>query len=505
MVETLAAAFCNAAAQQEELQGTIEIQLLRSVVDKLTVNAQAHKEQLEKLADILQILQRFEPLDLDLLERRYLEGLYEECNDLRVIRDPREQLGGRSRPRLQRVWVQLQTQTAPTLEQTLTRLKLPAQKQRDAERLCRAAAQSGDQRAERGKGESGEQIDTVRALKQFSVIELAALAKQLGVAVKHLAASLENLTPVEALHAMRQIVVVGAPGSGKSMLTQRLAALLAAAGSGDPEILSDLSDHERDDLQDLLTKLGRRLLPVRIVLNRWTPASANGPCANDLIDECVRVVGRSGDLPALKTHLMKRLKRGEATLLVLLDGLDEVTDRTRRERQLAALEDFHRHYGDVPMIVTCRVLPYQAWRRQGDILSLPDAQLDCLIDAAIAQFIDRWYDELKRTGVYEDHALAEQARQRLRTAVSDTQRANYEELHKMAGFPLLLTMMAHVNYRKALPESRAALYNDFVEQLLYKWEEYRLGGGREHAAQPTAGCSQRRYGRFQAGATPPCL
>jgi hypothetical protein len=58
-----------------------------------------------------------------------------------------------------------------------------------------------------------------------------------------------------------------------------------------------LSEHERSDLQELLTQLGRRLLPVRIVLSRWERQNyTRDACADDLIDECVRTFGATADL-----------------------------------------------------------------------------------------------------------------------------------------------------------------------------------------------------------------
>ena len=44
----------------------------------------------------------------------------------------------------------------------------------------------------------------------------------------------------------------------------------------------------------------------------------------------------------------------------------------------------------------------------------------------------------------------------------------------MAETPLLLTMMARVNYKRGLPNSRAQLYEEYVKQLLYEWERTKL-------------------------------
>ena len=100
-----------------------------------------------------------------------------------------------------------------------------------------------------------------------------------------------------------------------------------------------------------------------------------------------------------------------------------------------------------------------------------------LSDESIESFLLRWYDELAWAGIYDQ--TADQTRHRLQEAISDTTRS---ELHEMAGTPLLLTMMARVNYKKGLPDSRATLYEDYVEQLLWEWERRK----QDDQGQPTA-------------------
>ena len=71
-------------------------------------------------------------------------------------------------------------------------------------------------------------------------------------------------------------------------LTQRLAALLAAVGSDDPKRLADLAEPEVAELTVILTYLGRQVLPVRVVLNRWAQQLA--PTATG----CAAWVGSKG-------------------------------------------------------------------------------------------------------------------------------------------------------------------------------------------------------------------
>ena len=58
--------------------------------------------------------------------------------------------------------------------------------------------------------------------------------------------------------------------------------------------------------------------------------------------------------------------------------------------------------------------------------------------------------------------------------------ASRPTLREMAGTPLLLTMLAHVNLRGRLPEGRAELYGECTNQLLWEWEK-----GKEPEADGT--------------------
>ena len=46
----------------------------------------------------------------------------------------------------------------------------------------------------------------------------------------------------------------------------------------------------------------------------------------------------------------------------------------------------------------------------------------------------------------------------------------------MAGTPLLLTMMARTNQESGLPDGRAELYENLVQELLWEWEVRRTYG-----------------------------
>ena len=209
-------------------------------------------------------------------------------------------------------------------------------------------------------------------------------------------------------------------------------------------------------------------------MSRWAAKLAENAtgCAADLVAECLRIQRQIAELSDSRqeVHFTARLTGDEPTALILLDGLDEVSDTTRRAKLLAAVRDFCHGFKNMPLIVTCRIRPYEAWTQSGEALPLPTFTLAGLSHAAITDFINRWHEELLWSGRYQPDA-SKTAKSRLLNAIDDAHR---QELHEMAETPLLLTMMARVNYSKGLSNSRAMLYEEYVEQLLWEWERTKL-------------------------------
>ena len=433
-------------------------------------------------------------LDLNELEQHYLQGLYAECNELPLASDGPPDATQRRKPRLQHIYVDLNTDKPATPTQVRIRLQAagiklaPLQKrlfalvkERGESFLVEPPAQPAQMRRMGGPGAEGKltQLDpdyAVRTLMRLVNPGAEEIAQALQLEPAQLQAALAPLSALEAITTQPQLVFLGDPGGGKSTLTRRLAGLLAAVAQ------ADLDAEATDWLKQLEDHLGRWLLPVRIVLSRWAAhlPDATPGVADDLIDECLRLLGQTAKLPGerQKEHFTARLTAPKPTVLLLLDGLDEVADEQKRPRLLAAVRHFCARYAAVPLIVTCRIRPWQAWEKAGQALPLPTFTLAPLTQAGIARFVERWHAELVRMEIYPPPA-AVLAQTRLQQALADPTRS---ELREMAGTPLLLTMMARVNYSKGLPNSRAALYEEYVRQLLWEWERQKL----DDRGQPTS-------------------
>jgi formylglycine-generating enzyme required for sulfatase activity len=270
----------------------------------------------------------------------------------------------------------------------------------------------------------------------------------------------DHLRPITALEAAtlsRKWVLLGDPGSGKTTFVNYLTQMLAQQNF---ENLPAWKEEERD------------ILPIVVILRdfyRWAQSKDEDKAKANLLWRFICHDLETKNLLFAEKMLEDALEGGKAILM--LDGLDEVPPGDARAFVRDSVLAFHVRYGKNRFLVTCRVLSYQNEKWQlpkEDFLSF---ELAPFSDEKIAEFIKAWYSEVAQKWNVPTERTATLT-EKLLGAVQRT------DLARLAPNPLLLTVMAlvHTEYGE-LPDSRAQLYQQAVDVLLWRWEQEK---SKEH-------------------------
>jgi formylglycine-generating enzyme required for sulfatase activity len=269
---------------------------------------------------------------------------------------------------------------------------------------------------------------------------------------------------MEALYTHRHLVLLGEPGAGKSTVLRYLALLLALRSQG--EVVT-LPGWPIDD----------QPIPIRCRLG--LVASALPDHAGDATQALWQVIGdvlegAQGVRAGLRDYLRPALRSGG--VLLLFDGLDEVPigdsdEDSPRQRVALAVRQLAAEAPDARIVVTCRVLPYQApgtWQLPTDE-GWVVRTIQPLTFGQVRQFVSRWYRE---TAAKDTSLTLSEATMRAQALIDEL--ATNERVYPLVRSPLLLTMLAilHANTND-IPHDRVRLYEECVQLLLERWETVR--------------------------------
>jgi len=248
----------------------------------------------------------------------------------------------------------------------------------------------------------------------------------------------------ERLEKARRLVVLGDPGSGKTTLTRWIATAF---------LLRLKNDLDFKELPDVATLPDVDWLPI-IVRCRDLDGTCLGGSLDDILKHTLRKAELSDD-EATDVHELLRLRLQEGNALLMLDGLDEITDSAARACFCHQLEQIVRAFPAAPIIATSRIVGY---REMGYKLG-QDFEHLTLADLTTEEkddFARRWcaLTELpeRRTTATEE-------------LIHDIHSA--DRIERLTGNPMLLTTMALVKRKIGkLPNRRAELYWEAVQVLL---------------------------------------
>ena len=248
-----------------------------------------------------------------------------------------------------------------------------------------------------------------------------------NIATKH-----ETTDALKAIADHRRLMVIGEPGSGKSVLLKYLA---WAYGLGQLDTLPD------------------RPTVVLLELYRLSDASLNEA---KLMQALVDTFDRN-QFPNAQNLVRQGLNSG--TLMLLLDGLDEVNSAVR-PHVVGVIRDWLRKFGQCRVVITCRTHVYD-----DEFSDIVDRKLEVMefTDQQMRRFLKAWKPEM------------EQARKSINQMMAALRERPL--ILKLARNPLLLTLIAYLYTEPAfvLPRSRAEFYDKstgiLLEQREYKGDD----------------------------------
>jgi HEAT repeat protein len=255
---------------------------------------------------------------------------------------------------------------------------------------------------------------------------------------------LKRVSVGERIDAAQRLVVLGDPGAGKTTLIRWLVTAYLLKMKADPDFA---------ELPDVATLPDKAWLPVLIRCRELDESCFTGALDDILRQTLRRAQMTEQEADILLAVLREQLADGKA--LLLLDGLDEITDATTRARFCRQIESIGVAYPLVPIITTSRIvgyreMPFRLGRgfEQATVTELSKEDKD--------EFARRW-------------CTATEPEERQKKTANDLIHAIHssDRIERLSGNPMLLTTLALVKRKVGkLPNRRADLYYEAVQVLL---------------------------------------
>ena len=292
---------------------------------------------------------------------------------------------------------------------------------------------------------------------------LAAIQAMPTIALDN-AALAQARTVVECMRHYPALVVTGMPGSGKTTVLRYLALCFTFAYHTAGSAAAHLD----------IPWSGVVPFPILVQLRRFADRLTEAPLGAAALLTYLEAILTEQRIPHLHEYLDLQLHAGH--VVVLLDGIDEIVDPTKRRWVIQAIDLFRARYPTSRIVVTSRPYAYVPPFQLSDHFQVvavqpidPDEQ---------AAFIQRWY----AAALAHDPVLASMREIDLVQAIRQRPR-----LHAIAENPLLLTLMILLHFGEAtsLPDQRTELYEKCLLLLLDEWEVLREGVRLETALHIT--------------------
>lgn len=266
----------------------------------------------------------------------------------------------------------------------------------------------------------------------------------------------ESRAPIgERLGASLRLVILGDPGGGKTTMLRWMATAY---------LLRYKDDTAFRQVPDAETLPAQSWIPV-LIRCRDLGVQDLCSCFTDFLTQHLNKTELQPDeADIMRAVILDRLASGKTLLLV--DGLDEITDPQVRMMFCQELERVSTRYPDAPIVVTSRIvgyrdMPYRMNSRfeHGVIAELNKDDKDL--------FAKRWVE------VTEQQQTATEKAKRVEELLEALHSS--DRIERLTGNPMLLTTLALVKRKVGkLPNRRSELYAEAVYVLLNFNPKYRI-------------------------------
>ena len=163
----------------------------------------------------------------------------------------------------------------------------------------------------------------------------------------------------------------------------------------------------------------------------------------------------------------------EGSLLILLDGLDEVPS-TRIISTTAEIRNFVDHYSRNRFVLSSRPAAYL-----GTLAKFEVVKVSVLEDSQVEDFIQKWFNSQVEREIslhpYDSDNEKEKYNKLAKECWKLLSKTKIESVKELTQTPLLLNLICIAfNDNKCLPENRALLYQQALNALIKTWSREKL-------------------------------